>query len=128
MNLIKNKKNITSCLSNIQTNMQSNLMMQSSFLDNCNIFDIYESINIQTRIKVYQDSYLIRLQQSLAKNFPALYSFIGHNDFYKLAKKYINVNPSKHYSIRWFGHDLPDFLKNYYNKADHYLADSLHRT
>ncbi|MGC1181981.1 DNA-binding domain-containing protein [Legionella sp.] len=84
-----------------------------------------EIVSIDTRLAIYRDAYVQRLIESLTANFPFLYSYLGTEEFNRLAQAYISAHPSCYRSIRWFGDVLADFVKNYYRQNPHLaeLAD-----
>lgn len=63
-----------------------------------------------TLLAVYRDGYALRLLEALETNFSALKQVLGDDDFDRLGRAYIRARPSRHYSIRWFGHELAAFL------------------
>jgi hypothetical protein len=64
----------------------------------------------ETLMAVYSDAYRLRLIEAMAEDFPALRRFVGEDEFDPLARAYIAAYPSRHFSIRWFGQRLPQFL------------------
>jgi hypothetical protein len=63
-----------------------------------------------TLLAVYRDAYALRLLEALEANYGVLKRVLGDGDFDRLGRAYIGENPSRHFSIRWFGHRLADFL------------------
>jgi len=63
-----------------------------------------------TLLAVYRDAYALRLLEALETNFGVLKRVLGDDEFDRLGRAYIAANPSRHFSIRWFGHRLADFL------------------
>ncbi len=63
------------------------------------------------RLAVYQDAYRARLGEFLANDYPVLASVLGDDDFVSLASAYIGSTPSLHRNARWYGQQLPDFLR-----------------
>ncbi|STY28595.1 Uncharacterized protein conserved in bacteria [Legionella wadsworthii] len=76
-------------------------------------------VSVDTRLGIYRDAYRIRLIESLSTNFPALYAYLGTEEFNKLALYYIEAHPSNYRSIRWFGDLLSDFIKLNYPQYPH---------
>jgi hypothetical protein len=72
-----------------------------------------EAISSAIRLRIYSDAYRLRLIDALAANFPVLAQALGEESFARLAQEYLAVFPSRHYSIRWFGHRLAEFLSEY---------------
>ncbi len=67
-------------------------------------------VGAQTRLAIYYDAYRLRLLEALDSNYPALHAWIGDEEFEKLGLAYLGAYPSTHFSIRYFGHRLPDYL------------------
>jgi hypothetical protein len=59
---------------------------------------------------VYRTAYRARLRAALRDNFETLPLVMGDDAFDDLANAYIDQHPSQHYSLRWFGHQLCDFM------------------
>lgn len=66
-------------------------------------------VSAETRLAIYFDAYRLRLLEALASNFPVLRAWIGE-EFEDAGLAYLMAHPSRHFSIRWFGHQLPEFL------------------
>lgn len=66
-----------------------------------------------TQITVYSCAYRARLQEVLAKDFPAVHMAIGDDDFYALADAYIQAHPSQHFSLREFAQHLSEFIQQH---------------
>lgn len=63
-----------------------------------------------TLLSVYRNAYVLRLIEALETNFPRLRRLLGEDEFHGLGRAYIAMQPSRHYSIRWYGNKLADFL------------------
>lgn len=63
-----------------------------------------------TRLAIYYDAYRLRLLEALDSNYPVLHAWIGDKDFEELGLAYLQAHPSMHFSIRYFGHRLPEYL------------------
>lgn len=59
---------------------------------------------------VYLRAYRARLTAALRDNYPVLRLALGDDSFADLARAYIDAQPSRFRSIRWFGDSLADFL------------------
>ena len=68
-------------------------------------------VPVETRLGIYADAYRFRLIDALADSYPTVHTLLGDDDFITLANAYIDHCPSQHFSIRWFGHQLPAFLQ-----------------
>jgi len=67
-------------------------------------------VSAETRLAIYYDAYRLRLLEALASNYPVLRAWIGEEEFENIGIAYIATCPSRHFSIRWFGDRLPEFL------------------
>lgn len=67
-------------------------------------------LNADQRLQVYAEAYRLRLIEALETDFIALRAHLGENEFNALATAYIAASPSTHYSVRYFGTRLADFL------------------
>ena len=94
----------------IQNNFQNYLLDQSTPI----IEEIVSTpkIQAQTRMDVYENAYRLRLIETLADNFIGLNGLAGDVQFEKLARHYIDVVPSTHKNIRWYGDNLAAFLRD----------------
>jgi hypothetical protein len=72
--------------------------------------DASAEIPAATRLQIYSDAYRLRLIEALQANYPLLAQLLGEHGFARLTQLYLTIQPSHHYSIRWFGHRLADFL------------------
>ncbi|MGR9107369.1 MAG: HvfC/BufC N-terminal domain-containing protein [Gammaproteobacteria bacterium] len=62
------------------------------------------------RFGVYAEAYRLRLVEALSADYPAIQEWLGDEAFGQLGRAYADAYPSSHFSIRWFGRHLPDFL------------------
>jgi len=62
------------------------------------------------RFSIYQNSYLYRLVDALADNYPSIHTLLGDKRFYAIAQEYVQQYPSAFYNIRDFGHQFSQFL------------------
>lgn len=69
-----------------------------------------DDMSAAARLAVYTDAYRWRLIEALEANYPVLAILLGPDAFTALCIGYIEAHPSKHFSIRWFGHQLADFI------------------
>ncbi len=61
-------------------------------------------------LEVYCNAYRLRVIEALAADYPVLARWLGQDQFARLACDYVAAYPSGHFSIRWIGRRLPDFL------------------
>ena len=76
---------------------------------------------------VYRHAYRARLRGALRDNFEVLPLVMGDDAFDALANAYINNHPSRHYSLRWFGHALGTFMAEQVALVDHPAMTDLAR-
>ncbi|WP_428242048.1 putative DNA-binding domain-containing protein [Gynuella sp.] len=70
-----------------------------------------ETLSAAQRMAIYHNAYFQRLQEVLQQDYPTVHGLIGDDMFSQLAKEYILSHPSSHTSIRWFGEQLPAFIR-----------------
>jgi hypothetical protein len=63
------------------------------------------------RLGVYHGMYLFRMEEALASDYPALKHFLGDEAFFDLVRDYVQVHPSRSFSLNPLGHHLPEFVK-----------------
>lgn len=66
--------------------------------------------SVETRLAIYANAYPARLLEALADNFPMLKALLGDDQFADLGRGYLRTHPSQHFSVRWFGEALADFI------------------
>ena len=102
-------------LNHKKTNLSS---LQNSFnayliKEDPNFEDLTEEgpkLDKASRIKIYFDAYRLRLIEVLQEDYPKLHSALGDETFDSLSRSYIAFYPSQHFSIRYFGQHLSQFL------------------
>ena len=62
------------------------------------------------RLAIYYDAYRLRLLEALDSNYPILHAWMGDDEFEKLGLAYLEAHPSTHFSIRYFGHRLSEYM------------------
>ncbi len=62
-------------------------------------------------LEIYRNAYRQRLVEALAVDYPMLSRWLGRDRFHELAAGYLTTHPSRHFSIRWIGRHLPEFLQ-----------------
>lgn len=70
-----------------------------------------DKADARERMDLYAGAYRARLVDTLGVDFPGLWGMLGDEQFYRLCLDYIEQHPSSYASIRWFGNQLPDFLR-----------------
>jgi hypothetical protein len=69
-----------------------------------------ERVPVEVRLGIYGDGYRSRLIEVLESSYPVLASLLGEADFQTLGAKYIATHESTFFSVRYYGHELADFL------------------
>jgi hypothetical protein len=80
-------------------------------------------VSAETRLSIYYDAYRLRLLDALDSNYPVLHAWLGDAEFEKLGLAYLQTHPSAHFSIRYFGHRLSEFLGDEEFRDRPYLAE-----
>jgi hypothetical protein len=75
-------------------------------------------VPVATRLSVYGGAYRARLAEALQANFPALAKLLDTADFEVLASHYVAAHDSSFFSIRYYGHELPQFLSKHPDYLD----------
>jgi hypothetical protein len=68
------------------------------------------SLTPTDRVGIYHSMYLLRMQDALANDYEALKHFLGDHGFFELVRDYVQVHPSRSYSLNRLGDRLPDFV------------------
>lgn len=82
-----------------------------------------ESVSSETRLNIYRDAYRLRLIECLTSTFTALHLYLGTEAFEQLCTDFIKTHPSSYRSIRWYGDDLAEYVRDYYEKPYAFLAE-----
>ena len=80
-------------------------------------------VSAPRRLAIYYDAYRLRLLEALDANYPVLHAWIGDEEFEQLGLAYLDAHPSTHFSIRYFGHRLPEFLVTEAYRDRPYLSE-----
>lgn len=65
----------------------------------------------QTRLGIYAEAIRLRFLEVLGEDFPGVHAMLGDDGFRQLAGAYCEAHPSRARSIRWFGRQLPAFVR-----------------
>ena len=65
-------------------------------------------------LEIYRYAYHARLVEVLGRNYPILSRRLGREAFAALARRYVELHPSRHYNVRWFGSKLWRMLDGAY--------------
>lgn len=69
-----------------------------------------ERLDAVGRADIYGNMYFFRLLDVLREDFPAVVAAVGDVAFHNLVTDYLVAHPSRHYSLRWAGRPLPEFI------------------
>lgn len=82
------------------------------------------SLTPEERVDIYHEMYLLRMEEALASDYPALKHFLGGEGFWELVGAYVRRHPSRSYTLNRLGDHLPEFLAEEYERPDAgFLAD-----
>src|SRR5215471_4553345 len=63
------------------------------------------------RVGIYQGMYLLRMEEALETDYPALQHFLGARAFRDLVAAYVRVHPSRSYTLNRLGDHFAEFVK-----------------
>jgi hypothetical protein len=69
------------------------------------------NLDAQERLELYHRQYWFRLLDSIDEDFPALKRLLGAEKFWRLIEAYLELVPSRSFTLRHLGSGLADFLK-----------------
>ena len=70
-----------------------------------------DQASAEFRLQIYAEAYRLRLEDVLETDFEGLHGLLGDEQFHALCLHYIDAHPSSHYSLRYFGRSMSDFLR-----------------
>ncbi len=62
------------------------------------------------RLDVYRGMYLLRMEEALSIDYPSLKHFLGEDEFMRLVARYVEVYPSRSYTLNRLGDHFPEFV------------------
>jgi hypothetical protein len=62
------------------------------------------------RVGVYHGMYLLRMEEALESDYPALEHLLGARAFRRLVDAYVQAHPSRTYTLNRLGDHLPEFV------------------
>lgn len=66
---------------------------------------------VDARLRIHADAYWLRLLDVLGNDFPATKAVLGERAFEALGRDYLRTHPSRHPSVRCFGHAFAGWLR-----------------
>ena len=68
-------------------------------------------VSAEERLAIYADGYRLRLLEALDTDYTGLHTLMGDDEFDAMGRTYIDAYPSAHFSLRWYGGHLSEFLR-----------------
>jgi len=68
-----------------------------------------KTLTASERLDIYRDMYLLRMEEALGIDYPGLKHFLGEDGFLGLVARYVDVHPSRTYTLNRLGDHLPEF-------------------
>ena len=65
----------------------------------------------EERLAIYHGMYLLRMEEALESDYPALKHLLGDEGFRTLVAGYVQAYPSRSYSLNFLGRHLPDYVR-----------------
>lgn len=96
-------------LRQLQNDFQAYLLARDDRLHGQIVGDV--RVSAEERLGIYADAYRLRLLEALSTDYPGLHTVAGDDEFDALGRAYIDACPSHHFSLRWFGDRLSEFLR-----------------
>jgi len=62
------------------------------------------------RLDIYREMNLLRMEEALASDYPALKHYLGDEEFMRMVARYVEVYPSRSYTLNRLGDHLLEFL------------------
>ena len=62
------------------------------------------------RLDIYRDMYLLRMEEALSSDYPAMKHFLGDDEFMRLVARYVDAYPSRSYTLNRLGDHFPEFV------------------
>jgi len=79
------------------------------------------------RLATYTDGYRSRLVEALSTTYPGLRALLGEDAFEQAVRRFIEVVPSRHYSIRYYGESLSEHIGAEHAEAEAKVLQDLAR-
>lgn len=70
-----------------------------------------KTLSALERLDVYRDMYLLRMEEALSIDYPSLKHFLGDDEFMRLVARYVDVYPSRSYTLNRLGDHLCEFIE-----------------
>jgi hypothetical protein len=70
-----------------------------------------ERVPAEDRLGIYANAYRLRLLEALLTDYPGLHALAGDDEWEGIGRAFIAAQPSVYYNLRWYGGELPRFLR-----------------
>ncbi|AIG03869.1 Uncharacterized protein conserved in bacteria [Pseudomonas fluorescens] len=68
------------------------------------------TLDVDTGLAIYHNAYRARLLEVMQGDFPAVWHWLGDDEFAGLVAAYVQRYPSAHFSLRWLGQRFEGFI------------------
>ena len=79
------------------------------------------------RVGIYRGMYLARLEEALAGDYPAVKHFLNEDAFFDLVAKFVDLHPSRSYTLNRLGDHFPAFVATQTDLPKHEFVCELAR-
>jgi len=69
-----------------------------------------ETLDSAERVGIYHDMYLLRMEEALETDYPALAHFLGTQRWRRLVRGYVEAHPSRSYTLNVLGRELAAYV------------------
>jgi hypothetical protein len=100
-------------LRRLQQEMQGHLLHDEGAIADAIADAIVDAppLTVAQRLGIYSNAYRVRLIEALDDTYPILHAVLGDEVFAELGTKFVAAHPSIHRSIRWYGREIAEFLR-----------------
>lgn len=71
------------------------------------------TLSATTGLQIYHNAYRARLLETLHGDYPTCHAWLGDSEFDQLLLAYLKAQPPKHFSLRWLGAGLAEFISGH---------------
>jgi hypothetical protein len=69
-----------------------------------------KTLSASERLDVYREMYLLRMEEALSSDYPGVKHYLGDEEFLRLVARYVEVYPSRSYTLNRLGDHFPEFV------------------
>ena len=70
-----------------------------------------KTLTAPERLDIYRGMYLLRMEEALSIDYPAMKNFLGEDEFMRVVAEYVKLYPSRSYTLNRLGDRFPEFLQ-----------------